>query len=342
MAMPDRREAEKMRQNPHRVHEFRLANLLTDPFAISLLSLALISWIIAFAGSIAAAANNRNYPPFAWWGIVYELLLLIAVFLLYCYDLVDYYKAFLSGALAVAFIYTTNSTADLIYRDGSKVAAASAGLILLSMINAIWLFYFGADNAAPSNRWVDSYSLKGIRHSVLESSVALNSKSAMVGRNMSKYSANPHEDALYTEQIPQSTSFYPDAHSQHYVSSTALNGFENAGPPAAPALQNNAPNSHNLNTYFTDTTNGNTETTMGDTLGLYSDAGNELGSFPYTAKALYTYSADSNDAYEVSFEQGEILRVGDIEGRWWKAKRANGETGIIPSNYVELVGDGTF
>ncbi|SCU83691.1 LAFA_0D05050g1_1 [Lachancea sp. 'fantastica'] len=342
--MPNRREAEKMRHSPHRIHEFSLANLLTDPFAISLLSLALISWIIAFVGSIAAAANNRDYPPFAWWGIVYELLLLIAIFVLYCYDLVDYYKTFLSAGLAVAFVYTTNSTADLIYRDGSKVAAASAGLILLSMINAIWLFYFGADNASPSNRWVDSYSLKGIRHSVLESSIALSNRPAgLPARNASRYSTNFNEDTnRFSERIPQSNHFYPDSHSQHYVSSTALNGFENAGPPVAPALQENVPNSNNSNTFFTDTTNGNTETTMGDTLGLYSDAGNELGSFPYTAKALYTYSADSNDAYEVSFEQGEILRVGDIEGRWWKAKRADGETGIIPSNYVELISDGTF
>ncbi|SCV01481.1 LANO_0F11980g1_1 [Lachancea nothofagi CBS 11611] len=341
MAIPNRTEAKQMRSNPHRIHEFKIANLLTDPFAISLLSLALISWIIAFVGSVTAASNSSKYPPFAWWGIAYQFLLLVIIFFLYCYELIDYYRSFLAGALAVAFIYTTNSTGDLIYLDGSRMGAASAGLILLSMINAIWLFYFGADNASPSNRWIDSYSLKGIRHSVFESSIALSSRPTMAGRNVSKYSATPH-DAPYSEQLPHSTSFYPDTHSQHYVSSTALNGFENAEPPAAPALQNNLPNTQNSNTFFTDTTNGNTETTMGDTLGLYSDAGDELGSFPYVAKALYTYSADSNDAYEVSFEQGETLRVGDIEGRWWKAKRANGQTGIIPSNYVELISESSF
>ncbi|SCU97956.1 LADA_0H09560g1_1 [Lachancea dasiensis] len=339
MPIPNRLEAKKMRSNPHRLHEFRLANLFTDPFAISLLSLALISWIIAFAGSVAAASGSSNYPPFAWWGLVFQLLILIAIFVLYCYDLIEYYKTFLSSALAIAFIYTTNSTGDLIYRDGSRMGAASAGLILLSMINAIWLFYFGADNASPSNRWVDSYSLKGIRHSVLESSIALIDRPQAIPRNTSRYSISPRVGP-YNEPIPHSTSFNIDNHSQQYVSSTALNGFENAEPPAPPSLPHQIPNAHNTNTFFTDTTNGNTETTMGDTLGLYSDAGDELGSFPYTAKALYTYTADSNDAYEVSFEQGEILRVGDIEGRWWKAKRSNGETGIIPSNYVELV-DGT-
>lgn len=99
----------------------------------------------------------------------------------------------------------------------------------------------------------------------------------------------------------------------------------------------NNPTSLNQNTFMTETSNGNTDTTMGGTLELYSDAGEE--SFPYTAQTLYRYQADENDAYEISFEQGEILKVSDIEGRWWKAKRSNGETGIIPSNYVKLIED---
>lgn len=332
-----------MRSSPHRLHEFKAANLFTDPFAISSLSLALISWIIAFAGSVAAASDSKKYPSFSWWGIVYQLLLMVMILVFYCYDVIDYYKGFLCGALAVAFVYTTNSAAEMLFRDGSRMGAASAGVILLSMVNIIWLFYYGADNASPSNRWIDSYSLRGIRHSVLESTIAANARPQLLSRNVSKYSASAHE-GFYNDPVPpQTTGFYPDSHSQHYVSSTALNGFENAGPPMAPALHGgNADTLHNTNTFVTDTTNGNTETTMGDTLGLYSDAGDELSSFPYLAKALYTYTADSNDAYEVSFEQGETLRVGDIEGRWWKAKRANGETGIIPSNYVELIDENSI
>ncbi|SCU87129.1 LAMI_0D04852g1_1 [Lachancea mirantina] len=336
MSVPTRLQAKQMRSRPHQLHTFGISNLLTDPFAISSLSIGLIAWIVTIAGSIPAASTTDSFPRFTWWGIVYEFLVMVAITVFYCFDIVAYYKTFLTGAIAVAFVYTTNSATYLVYNDGSSMAAASAGVILLSMINLIWIFYFGGDSAAPTNRWIDSYSLKGIRHSVLETSIALseNAYPRAASRHVSRYSSSPR---IYDNAGPPDTGFYPE--SQHYVSSTALNGFENTEPPSAPALNSGNLNANNINTYITDNTNGNTETTMGDTLGLYSDAGDEQSSFPYTARALYSYNADASDAYEISFEQGEILKVGDIEGRWWKAKRSNGDTGIIPSNYVQLIED---
>ncbi|QLQ79092.1 hypothetical protein HG537_0B04400 [Torulaspora globosa] len=325
MSMPSRASARAQRSRSQIEYSFRPSNLFSDPFAISSISICFLSWIIAFVGCITTASGNQSFPRFTWWGIVYELMILCMMITFYCFNVVDYYKTFLTGAFAVAFIYTTNSATILVYGDGSKKAAASAGVILLSIVNLIWIFYFGSDNGSPTNRWIDSFSLRGIRPSPYEDAF-LRARRRSVGRALQ---SGPKSNR-YT-----SDNFYPENLPQNYVSSTALAGFENTDPAYSSNVQVNNADNNAGNTFVTDSTNANTDTTMSGTLELYSDAGDE--SFPYTAKTLYSYQADAGDAYEISFEQGEILKVSDIEGRWWKAKRANGETGIIPSNYVQLV-----
>lgn len=346
-------------------HRFQWRNLFGDPFGSSTILIAVLSWIICLIGSIAIASDDNGYPRFAWWGITFQFIMIIAILLFYMFDLIDYYKLFILGGSAVCLVYNSNTATNLVYGEGPRRAAASAGVILLCIINFIWLFYFGGDNASPVNRWIDSFSLNGIKPSAMEHSKirALRRKTNMLRHNSRAINSNNsnnynndnnnngnltslNNDELNMGQIQLNDHTMP---ASNYMASNALNGFENTHYNYSPNLSNvngtgnhgtlsqmnNLTNLTNNNDTFLTDNNGNTM--ISGTLGLYSEMGDDDDNFMYTAKAIYSYDADENDQYEISFDQGEILRVTDIEGRWWKAKRSNGEIGIIPSNYVELI-----
>ncbi|EAU86392.1 hypothetical protein CC1G_05386 [Coprinopsis cinerea okayama7 len=70
--------------------------------------------------------------------------------------------------------------------------------------------------------------------------------------------------------------------------------------------------------------------------GAQSDWAREMQSLP-KAEALFGYTAAKEDPGELSFKKGEILYILDRSGKWWEARKADGTTGIAPSNYLRLV-----
>ncbi|KAK6205424.1 high osmolarity signaling protein SHO1 [Scheffersomyces amazonensis] len=304
-----------------------LSNFTSDPFAIATISFGILAWIVTIAG---AGASPEHFPHFAWWGIVYQIILILLVLLLYLNNNIELYKFTLVGLISVAFIYTTNSTNSLIYNsNNSGNLACAAGNILLSILNLIWIVYFGGHPESPTNQFIDSFSLKNSHshghisnssrrhHSIKDDIDDEDQTNDDYAQGSSPFNKS-HE--LRTTQL-QNT----NTNSNKFVSSSQLNGLENFS-------------SSDVNHHRDLTNNGSGNTEKRQT--VYNDQGSQSNlalTFRYKAKALYSYDANPDDINEISFVKDEILEVDDIDGKWWQARRSNGQIGICPSNYVKLI-----
>ncbi|TFK68042.1 hypothetical protein BDN72DRAFT_65579 [Pluteus cervinus] len=55
------------------------------------------------------------------------------------------------------------------------------------------------------------------------------------------------------------------------------------------------------------------------------------------AVALFSYTANSTDPNEISFQKEEVMEVLDKSGKWWEIRKEDGSIGIAPSNYLRIL-----
>lgn len=277
---------------------FDLGNIVGDTFALITVSIASLGWIIAFVASIVGDVQAK-YANIAWWGAVYALICIVGTTFVLGSGTSNTYGVAVVGYLAAGLGFTATSINNTIYSGNSAMQAAGAGFILVAIIEATWIFYFGSTPQAPHRQFIDNTSgmhKEQYRHS----------------QPMSSNFPTRPETAISGSQPPQ---MYTSAQLNGLETSSPVSGYH-AGDPNRLATPSNA---------------GGNNTTGND---------NEVSApteYPYRAKAIYSYEANPDDANEISFSKHEILEVSDVSGRWWQAKKSNGDTGIAPSNYLILL-----
>lgn len=188
------------------------------------------------------------------------------------------------------------------------------------MRQIVWIFYFGSQPQATHRRFIDSFALHNGKDDNLRSSRLPNGQG--YGTQANSY--------IHNNQ-PQSA-MYSANHLRGLETSSPVTGPGNStfmgdsqprfGGPTSPSNANNT---------FSSTGMDADNTPQGEA-GIAAPT-----EYPYKARAIYSYEANPDDANEISFQKHEILEVSDVSGRWWQAKKASGETGIAPSNYLILL-----
>jgi len=288
-------------------NRFDISRIIGDPFALATISISILAWLIAFISSIISDVKEP-FPNFAWWALVFQLLCIVAVSVVVGYEAEENYNIAIVGYLAAGIVFTASAVNSLIYSSSGAKEAAAAGFILLSMVSIVWIAYYGSKPFSAPRAYVDSFALH-------KSEKSFRGSQPMSNTFGNRTDGNPPQ--MYT--------------------SAQLNGFETSSPVSGyaggPVGATEASRHSNVPRFGAGTMTSAATGQANET----AEAAAAPAEYPYRAKAIYSYEANPDDANEISFHKHEILEVSDVSGRWWQAKKENGETGIAPSNYLILL-----
>ncbi|KAI0018791.1 osmosensor protein [Xylariomycetidae sp. FL0641] len=276
-----------------------MGNIIGDPFALATTSIAALAWVISFIGCIIGQISQPDDPAQAFPTFAWWAIV---------------YMLFMISGLFVVVASDAIQTYHV-----AIVGYLACGLVLTSSsVNSLIYSPEGAREAAAAGFlllsmviivWIFYFgSAPSAVPRAFIDSFALQKESTM------------HRQTMNGGYRPEtSTSMQPP---QMYTSAQ-LNGFENPSPvgggaprTASPGFQSPQPKA--------------TPQHQDPEIAAPTE-------YPYRAKAIYSYEANPEDANEISFSKHEILEVSDVSGRWWQARKENGETGIAPSNYLILL-----
>ncbi|KAF1838239.1 hypothetical protein BDW02DRAFT_489573 [Decorospora gaudefroyi] len=313
LGSPSLRKMENGHGYDQRSSGFSLGRIIGHPFALATISIGILAWVIAFVSSIISAIHG-GFPNFAWWTLVFMFFCILGVTVTVASGAERTYHVAIVGFLAAGLVFTTSSVNSLVYSPIAPFEAAAAGYILLSMIavsqqrkaHIVWIFYYGSQPQASHRAFVDSYALH----------------KEQPGSRSSRPISNGYTNRPETQVANVAPQMYTSAQLNGFETSSPVSGYP-GGPIGVNGRNSSAP-------HFGGTNNVQTPTNDEP----QQDASIE---YPYRAKAIYSYEANPDDANEISFQKHDILEVSDVSGRWWQAKKPNGETGIAPSNYLILL-----
>ncbi|KAI0248344.1 hypothetical protein BJV78DRAFT_1284863 [Lactifluus subvellereus] len=335
--MPPRGSNERLDFTPILTHYLFL---FTSVFAV-------IAWFIAFIAQIVATSRLGHAQVGAlWFAIWLQLFLILGVTYTLASDSIAMHRLQIVTFGSVAIVFAVNGVNDHIFSHSASLDAIAAGWLILAIVDILWVLYFTSEEDSLSLYLFNSLGTGGLTPPSRRRrtrTTSLHDATSYGGGG--GYSAAGIGPIGYDTKL--NNSFAPGIGSnpldsvpppQSQKSANSIVGLTSPGSmPSAHPADSSGPQGISSPLMSTP---GNAGIGAGGGPPLPADSSimsSEATAYPYRAKALYAYTASPDDPNEISFSKGEILDIIDKNGKWWQARKEDGNLGIAPSNYLQII-----
>ncbi|KIL71628.1 hypothetical protein M378DRAFT_183009 [Amanita muscaria Koide BX008] len=296
--------------------------------------LSVLGWFIAFIGQIITTAQfGHSGVGSLWFAIFLQLFLILGVLYTIASDSIAMHRFQLAVFGAIAVVFSVEGVNAGIFAPFAPFNAMAAGWLVLSFVNILWVLYFTSEEDSLALYLFNSLGTGGLTPPGRR---RRRTQTAMHNVAPNNGYANNYASGIGSHDMPYDAKI-SDVRSQHtFAGAGSLN--ENTVPNRSVTggstqnVDSDSFSNRPKSPLATGTVGGNTSILSGGDLPAIQPE-----AYQYKAKALYAYTASADDPNEISFAKGDILDIIDKQGKWWQAKKADGRTGIAPSNYLQII-----
>ncbi|KAF8921871.1 hypothetical protein CPB85DRAFT_1209804 [Mucidula mucida] len=332
--------------------ELDFTPILTHYLFLFTTILAVAGWFVAFIGQCISAARfapNHDIVGTQWFGIFLQLFLILGVLYTLASDSIAMHRLQICVFGAVAIVYAVEGVQKGIYSTDGALNAMSAGWLILSLVDILWVLYFTSEDDSLTLHLFNSMGTGGLtppsRRRRTRTANSVHNMSTANGNYATNYASGGIGSDMYNSKAGsgmvagaggygapggvRSTGSFTSGDARDKSMGGGGGSIHNATSTTGPGSLNepNAPGSP--------IGAGVAGIGGGNNLPLSDPASADAPA--HKAKALYAYTASPDDPNELTFNKGDILDIIDKQGKWWSARRTDGTTGIAPSNYLQLL-----
>ncbi|KAI5449246.1 Transmembrane osmosensor [Naganishia albida] len=311
-------------------------------------TIAVVGWWVAFVSMCVGesklnAATGGPAMGTLWFAIIFQAAVIVHLTLATVRSNLPIHRLQLCFFLAILIVFAVNGV-EYIYQGQSRsranldgagaLKAVGAGWLMLAIVDILWLLWLSSEE--------DNFLHRTIFHSLPTRPGHVNQ--GYIDNPATTFGAHAHAPPTIGgghEDPYNAGTTYPPAGS-------GMDGYHPApaGGHGSPSKMMMPPPTMREQAY-TGPSGGVASTAptaaglgmpiSGIVQGTGAQPMTSDGGYTMRAKALYAYTASPDDPNEVSFAKGEVLDIMDNSGKWWQCRNQNGQVGICPSNYVQLL-----